>query len=222
MLIAISLRLEENQQERAQDILEHNYVCYFEKLGATMLLIPNSTESIATYFSQFPIDAIILSGGGNISLFPSTARKAERPVYSKRDALERKLVEIAAERRLPLLGICRGMQLINIHFGGGLVPSRHPIGDHQIRILARKEELGRKAMVNSFHDCAIIKETQAVELKPFAFAEDGGIEGLYHPHLPISGVQWHPERMAPEDALNKTLVTAFLKRELFWRGGDTR
>ncbi|MBI1968636.1 gamma-glutamyl-gamma-aminobutyrate hydrolase family protein [Candidatus Woesearchaeota archaeon] len=216
MLIAISLSVGDNQQKRVQDILEHNYVRYFEKFGATILLIPNSTDSIATYFSQFPINAIILSGGGNISISPSTAQKPEKPVHPKREALERKLIEIAAERNIPILGICRGMQLINIHFGGRLVPSRHPIGEHQIEIIARKEELGEKARVNSFHDWAVIKETQAVELKPFAFAEDGGIEGLYHPHLPIGGVQWHPERMSFDDALNKILVTALLKRELFW------
>lgn len=220
MLVAISLKTGEDQRGRACDILEHNYIRYFERLGATLLMIPNPTNRITTYLDRLPIEGIIISGGGDINRGSYPRRGKSVSFCSQREALEEEMIKIATERRIPLLGICRGVQLINVHFGGNIVPSPHPIGDHQVLFLEKEEELGKRATVNSFHHWSIRKETQSIELKAFAVAEDGTIEGLYHPSFPIAGVQWHPEREAPERGYNRTLMKAFFNQELFWKSHD--
>ena len=74
-----------------------------------------------------------------------------------------------------------------------------------------------KYMVNSYHNQAVTEETKSRELKVFAEAKMGIIEGLYHPTLPIAGMQWHPERKSIDININEKIIKAFVKRELFWK-----
>ena len=80
--------------------------------------------------------------------------------------------------------------------------------------------LGKKSEVNSYHNNAMIERTVSSELKIFAKAPDGIVEGIYHPKLSIAAIQWHPERKSPDEKINEKInekiVRAFLNRELFW------
>ena len=104
-----------------RDALENDYVKYYENFGITLLPIPNVCKDLEKYFDEIPIKRIILSGGNDVN--PQLyGRKQENEDFSKqRDGTERRLIEIALERKLPLLGICRGAQYINVHFGGSLI-----------------------------------------------------------------------------------------------------
>ena len=140
-----------------------------------------------------------------------------------RDELEMKLIDQAVQRRLPILGICRGEQLINVYFGGSLHQGLAGlyVEDPEIRtILPRKrivvEEgsclanvLGRRPVrVNALHRQAIDRLGRGMRVG--ARDRNGIVQAIEHESLPlVVGVQWHPEylpQMPQQRALFKTLV----------------
>lgn len=187
------------------DILENNYVKYYEQLGLTLVPIPNVTKDVSKYFDIIGTEAIILSGG------------AEKDI---RENIEMQLIFNSMSKGIPLLGICRGAQMINKFFNGGLVNVKnHVRKNHTISIVDKKiaKDLNvTKEVVNSYHDEGINKESLSSVLKPFAICKrDNTIEGLYHPDHPIAGIMWHPER-DQEIMMNKQLISALIHRNIFW------
>jgi len=150
-------------------------------------------------------DALILPGGGDITpgFYGQTIHGA-RNIDTKLDLLQIQALESFLHARKPILGICKGMQLINIYFGGTLIQDlreseRHqrPDGDviHQAYvtkdcILSRL--FGSSFPVNSNHHQAVDRLGNG--LKIIQYAEDGVVEAIRNESLPILGVQWHPER----------------------------
>lgn len=124
-------------------------------------------------------NALLLSGGNDIGEFP------------QRDATEAYLLSWAEKNRIPVLGICRGMQMIavwagaKLHRVGGHVRARH-----QLTLATGIGVLSEE--VNSFHDWAIATCPKHFEV--MAHAEDGQIEAIRHRDLPWEGWMWHPER----------------------------
>ena len=227
MILAISQRADLNKNNQWMDNLEHNYIQYLEKFGVLCLPIPNISTKISQYF-KLPIEGVILTGGNDINpLFYGDRVKNWPGVSNERDAAEKALLQIAIEKGLPVLGICRGMQFINVYFGGKLIRNiqenigpHKPGTDHEIKITDKnvKDFLGKeKYMVNSYHNQAVTEETKSGELKVFAEAKMGIIEGIFHPSLPIAGIQWHPERKSIDTNINEKIIKAFVKRELFWK-----
>ena len=223
MWVAISQRNLESNNESDRDVLENAYVKYFEGFGIKLIPIPNISQDIGLYFEELPIKAIILSGGNDIN--PELYN--QKPVYIRdlsvfRDNTERKLLEIAIKKRLPVLGICRGMQFINVFFGGRIiqnikehVATRHGVKiiDHSLSKLLNKTII----VVNSYHNQGISKECLPPELKAFALSEkDGIVEGIYHQNYPIAGIQWHPERPGSAKEYDKKIIRAFIEYQLFW------
>jgi putative glutamine amidotransferase len=158
---------------------------------------------------------LLLTGGGDVD--PSMYGQKPHPhtynVTPVRDHFERKLLDVALARDMPVLAICRGMQLLNVHLGGTLeqhlpeVPGRlHHDRDrprseaaHEVSIAEDSilgAWLGRRAPVNSHHHQGL--GFVASGLEEVAHAPDGVIEGVVAPdHTWVVGVQWHPEAMVP-------------------------
>lgn len=225
MLIAISQR-SVKMEKGDRDALENNYIKYYEKFGITLAPVPNVSKNLDKYFEEIPIKGIILSGGNSINPALYGAKAVGEDFSIERDNTEKRLVEIALNRKLPLLGTCRGGQFINIFFGGKLIQNieqktgkNHVVARHKVDITDKNavDFFHKKNFItNSYHKQGVDKNTLSSELKPFAVSEDGIIEGFYHPRHMIAGILWHPERKGCDEEANKKLVKAFIEGKLFW------
>jgi putative glutamine amidotransferase len=180
-------------------------------------------------------DGLVLSGGEDVH--PRFYGKPEYMelldpafVIEQRDEFELKIIEEALKRDLPLLGICRGLQVANVYFKGTLVPDlpsigkvghamengidqRHPVQVSPGSVLAELVH-GNRGEVNSAHHQ--VADRVADVLRVNALSADGVIEGLERkPNSPIPYtllVQWHPERMTdPDNPFSNNIREGFLQ-----------
>lgn len=212
------------------DLIEQNYIRYFDTFGIRPLLIPSVVDQPADYCLHFGVDGVILTGGTDIAEELINANSAERRnVCVGRDSVEWKLVEMALHRKLPVLGLCRGMQFLNIFFGGNIVSHmsqsipgaiNHVANDHDVTIsdAGFQQIMSCDSLtVNSFHNHGITDDTLSKSLCRFAHStQDGIIEGLFHPDLPIMGIEWHPERRKKRNHHESQLLETFFNKGKFW------
>jgi len=207
--VGISLRITEAQNyQETRDSLTQEWVPLLEKLSFQPVLIPNNLSNIPVFITEMDIDSIILSGGDDIGKHPL------------RDKTEKQIIEFAIKSRLPIFGVCRGMQILNNYFNGSLNHnSRNHVGKRHLLALINKkfvENLGMDSIdVNSFHNNIINEKDLGSDLNAFAiFEEDKTIEGFFHNDLPIVGVMWHPER--DSNPINEVLLKKVLIDKAFW------
>jgi N5-(cytidine 5'-diphosphoramidyl)-L-glutamine hydrolase len=218
MLLGITQR-DVQHQFGNRDCLEKDYVSYFEDFGTTLIPISNRSKNAESYFA-LPLQGLVLSGGNNIAPYLYGSKELpEKDCSIDRDSTEQSLVRLAIKKKLPILGICRGMQFINAYFGGTIetrLGEGHVATEHEINVSGFNGRKKENFKVNSYHAQGLKDTDLSAELRTFAKSEDGVIEGVYHPKLPIAGIQWHPERKSPNKSLNTKLVKSFLERKLFW------
>ena len=207
-IVGVSLRVVLDEHNESRDAISHDWIRLLSSYNVQPLLICNTGIDLPELLGEIKVSAFLLSNGNNIG------ESAER------DETERKIIEYAIEHKVPLLGVCRGMQMINVYFGGNvcdLKDNAHVATNHQIEIIEHRIYLGATgASVNSFHKQAVTMSTISPSLKPFALADDEIVEGLYHPSLPIIGIQWHPERDNPSKGIDNILIKSWLNQtELF-------
>lgn len=167
-------------------------------------------------------DGLLLSGGGDLSpmLYGCPVCYQETVYDSARDIEELALIRAFCASKKPVLGICRGIQAINVFFGGTLLQdiSGHSSTSHLVSTVpgtALAALAGAFFKTNSYHHQAIDRLGQGLQLS--AYSSDGTIEAIEHDALPILGVQWHPERMIPDlcmdtPADHTALFTYFTQR----------
>jgi len=203
-IIGISLRVTNAEKYvEKRDSLSHDWSIVLQQLGFHPLLIPNTISDVSAFLDDMKVSGLILSGGDNIG---------DEPL---RDQIEKKIIDHAVSRDIPLIGICRGMQIINSFFGGKirrLDNSDHVNKPHKVN-LSSNFSLGNNAIqVNSFHHNVIDAANLGKNLSPFAILErDNTIEGFIHNELQIFGVMWHPERY-PDTNTNKLLKKIFSRK----------
>jgi putative glutamine amidotransferase len=164
------------------------------------------------------LDALVLTGGIDVdpSFYGAERHLTVKETAPERDAMELAYLEAALKRDIPVLAICRGHQLLNVGFGGGLVQhidsgehradfrtEGYPSRWHSVSVDARSrlaDALGGATFeINSRHHQAVAADTLGANLRPVAWADDHGrdlIEGMEsEQHRWVVGVQWHPERL---------------------------
>ena len=161
-------------------------------------------------------DALLLPGGGDMEPWRyGQSNTASRGLEPERDTAELMLLERFTAAGKPVLGICRGIQVINVFFGGTLcqdLPGHSTVDGHDSFHTVRTARspllavCGPLCRVNSAHHQAA--DAPGRGLRAVQWAEDGAVEAVCHDCLPVWGVQWHPERLPGE--LGGRLLRAFL------------
>ena len=206
---------------RPQVALYASYVSALERSGlAPVLLTPvHSPASVQALLAQ--CSGLVLTGGEDVD----PRRYGEDPI----DELEATALALALERDIPVLGICRGCQVLNVFYGGTLfqdIPAQRPgSGPHEqetwggrshgVRVApgSRLDRIfhGQALRINSFHHQAIKELGPGLELA--AVADDGVVEAVEaRDRSWVIGVQWHPERheaTAPASDPDRLLFGAF-------------
>jgi putative glutamine amidotransferase len=209
-----------------------DYLELLDHVGLAALLIPvgGSAGDMAAFAGR--VDGVVLTGGGDVA--PVRYAAPQQPettgVNPRRDEIEIELVRLASRRGLPVLAVCRGIQLLNVALGGTLVqdlptadPPRpghmapqlwntaaHPVQMTPGTLLRRL--LGPEVSVNSLHHQAV--ETVAPGLRVAARAPDGVIEAVEdNVGRFVVGLQWHPEMLGldhPSTAVFQEFATAIM------------
>ena len=206
------------------------YLEGLEEAGAIPVILPLAADGADIAQLVALCDGFLFTGGQDVA--PQLYGEALKPTCGElcpaRDTLERELLRQALERDKPLLGICRGLQFLNVALGGTLyqdLPTEHPseighsmkppydqaahmvciLPDTPLAALLQKTELG----VNSCHHQAI--KDLAPSLVEMARSKDDLIEAVYLPGRTfVWGVQWHPEMSFRTDGASRKIFEAFV------------
>lgn len=184
-----------NQYGDPVDILESGYVRFYELLGFIPKTVSNFTKNVEMIFNK-KRDLLIVVGGG--SLPPSMYdRPHEDELQPNRDRMEEQVIHYCVAHGIPIIATCRGMQYINVMFGGKLwYHPRLPVArtrgmDHQVWLV--KEQ--RNIWVNNYHSDCIYEEGLAPCFEPLAIdRENHVVEAYGSDEMKILALQWHPER----------------------------
>jgi gamma-glutamyl-gamma-aminobutyrate hydrolase PuuD len=221
MRVGLTMRVVHPQgYQEPRDAISHDWMRLFEEMGWSPRLIPNRVSDVAAMVDE--IDALILTGGNDLGADLSGLNAAEvRDMAPERDRQEGRLLQEAARRALPTVGVCRGLQMINCHYGGRLVrvdSAAHVATRHRVRIDGEPWQslLGAGADVNSFHNCGVAVDSLGDGLVAFATGEDGTVEGIHHRSLPLVGLMWHPERCDPLTRADGELLRRLFIDGPFW------
>jgi putative glutamine amidotransferase len=204
--------------------------------GGLPLMIPSTTDEDVVRAYAERVDGILLPGSPT-DIDPHVYGEEPHPKlgkrYPERDATDFALLEFSEKQNKPLLGICFGVQSLNVYRGGSLVqdipsvveapvfhdtddaadnpavPARHLVRISEDSLIAR---LAGKTQVevNSYHHQAV--QNTGHDLKAVAHAPDGVVEAIEDTRGRfIVGVQWHPERGFREDPLSQALFKSFIQ-----------
>ncbi|MGI8927828.1 MAG: gamma-glutamyl-gamma-aminobutyrate hydrolase family protein [Tepidiformaceae bacterium] len=215
--------------ERAQ--LNASYLHAVQRAGGVPIMVPPflSPEALAAILAV--ARGLILTGGGDVSpaLYGEEPHPATAGASDARDSVELECIRHAIETGMPVLAICRGMQVLNVAFGGSLVqdiptalPEALPHGQAEAREVPTHEVvaapgsrlagvLGAATLsVNSLHHQSVRDIGKGLEV--VARAPDGVIEAMEMPAREafLLAVQWHPEELAPHSAPARHLFAALV------------
>jgi putative glutamine amidotransferase len=208
-------------------MVQRTYVEAVQRAGGLALLVPPDKAPAGADSVLDRVDALILAGGADVD--PSTYGAALHPetgmTWPERDRFEIALARRALERRMPLLGVCRGMEILNVALGGTLVQHlpdllgsdqhrREPgvFGAHEVRLepgsLAAKVAGGEKVTVKSHHHQGVAELGRELVATGWSVADDlvEAIE-LRDDDGFVLGVLWHPEEDGQSRVID-ALVTA--------------
>lgn len=220
--------------------LGEDYVRAVEDAGGLAVGLPPASDVERVVAHASYLHGILIPGGNDVdpNLYGEDITPENGPIEPVRDRFELPLVRWALEQGVPILGICRGMQVLNVAAGGTLyqdIPSQtgtrlqhrqkaprsyatHGVNVAEGSMLARA--LGvTSCRVNTFHHQAV--REVAPGFVASAHATDGLVEAIERPGHPFAlGVQWHPEAMQEEDPVQAALFARFVAAARAYMSGQ--
>jgi putative glutamine amidotransferase len=206
--IAVSQRvLAAQPRAERRDALDQAWGPCLEALGLLAVPVPNALRDPQAWALALQIDGLLLTGGNHAGGDPAHHADAA----PERDATEGQLLHLAQARRWPVLAVCRGLQMLNLHLGGQLVPVEgHVAQRHALQRLPGAGPLLRglpdALEVNSFHQFGIAPGGLAPALQAGWADAAGQVEAAEHRQLPWLGIMWHPERETALRAHDRHLI----------------
>lgn len=179
-LIALTQRVvAASEYPERRDALDQRWSSFLSLAGLHGIPLPNDKAQAYEIFKKLPFNGIILTGGNSPVLYGGDA--------PERDETEMMLLQMAVEENIPVIGVCRGMQMIHLYHGGELKSVEgHVIPDLKISYFDSDR------VISSFHRFAVAGVPNNFEV--FAKSDDGVIKGYKHKNM--YGIMWHPEREA--------------------------
>ena len=224
-LIGLTTSHTTSQSGLSQISVTEAYVRALLRAGAAPLLIPIGLSESALQDILHRLDGILFTGGGDVNpeRYASQMHPLVDDVDPERDSTEIQLIRYAMQEQIPFLGICRGLQVINVAMGGTLYEDildqrpnsiRHQYSPgwprsylaHDVKLVDRSRLVeildDNTVSVNSFHHQGI--RELGKRLQATAFAPDGVIEAIELPGHPFAiAVQWHPEWLVEDPAMQR-------------------
>jgi putative glutamine amidotransferase len=188
-----------NSYHERRDALDQQWSKLFWQMQYLLVPIPNHSK-MAEDILKYNQPAGILLTGGNTPL----TYGGDSP---ERDSVDTILIQYAIQNKIPVMGVCRGMQSIVMHFGGmlkkvdGHVAIKHKITGKNIR----------EREVNSFHAWA--PDIVPDDFDILACSSDGEVEYIQHKTLPVIAIMWHPERVKPFSPDDMDLIENFFVKK---------
>jgi len=165
-----------------RDCLDQAWTKFLAACGLLPVALPNVMDTALALCEWAGIAGLVLTGGNDLAEYGGDA--------PERDAVEHALLSWAQQRDMPVLGVCRGMQVIQQHFAIELRRLEGHVAKRQVIHID-----GECREVNSYHHLAAFDSRPPLEV--WAVADDGAVEAIRHSVQPITGIMWHPERSAP-------------------------
>ena len=178
-----------------------NYRAALERAGAQVVHSSAAEDAVVC-------DGLLLPGGGDVDpMYYGQENRGSHPPDPLRDTVELRLIREFLAAGKPILGICRGEQMLNVALGGSLhqdIPEHTRLEDadrlHPVRVTENSRMAALygagEIVVNSSHHQAVDRIGDG--LRAVMYSPDGYVECIEHETLPVMGVQWHPERLAGE------------------------
>ncbi|SLM30915.1 putative Peptidase C26 [Desulfamplus magnetovallimortis] len=197
--IGITMRMVKSGfRKELRNELAHDWTIFLSRVlkQTTFIPVPNIGQSvIKQWVESLNLEGIILTGGDDWGIFPL------------RDETERTLCLWAIENNLPLLGVCRGMQVLN-HVLGGKLPSQEKGGISSQTHVGTYHNVyiaNEYLAVNSFHTGILENKDISSDLSVWAIAEDNSIEAVRTQNRLAYGIMWHPEREKAPQIIDLTI-----------------
>jgi len=214
-LVCLTSRTMLDELSQEKQFVNTRYVKPLTERGMNTMMLTLDNPSPEEMFNL--CDAFVVTGG--VDLDPMTYKDVNtglsKDIHPSLDLLDSLVIKYAKTTKKPLLGICRGLQSINVFLGGTLyqdlaqlglkhsnIPGNHKINTVENDVIKFESEIA----VNSYHHQGIKK--LATGLKVIGKQTDGIIEAVVHESLPIIAVQWHPE-MRPSSPESKIIFDTF-------------
>jgi len=176
MRIAISQRSYSlSSYNETGDYIDRRWYSFLKQCNVLPFLIPNDLEAAKSLLKTINPQGILLTGGDD---------------DKTRLTVEHHLIQYAIKNKLPLLGVCHGMQCIQRYFNVELHACKNHVMPKQAICLN-----GKTRWVNSYHQLGT--KNTVPELLVLAKAADGIVKAIRHQHFPLMGIMWHPERIFP-------------------------